>query len=420
MYQKSCLDNGLRIITSTVPHTRSVCLSFYIGTGSRYEREEEAGISHFVEHLCFKGTQRRATAKEISEAIEGVGGILNGGTDKELTVYWCKVAQTHFPLALDILSDMILHSHFHPEAVEMERQVILEEINMGLDSPPQRVNMLIDEVLWPHQALGQDVAGSRETVSRLSPQSLVDYRRGQYLPSNTVVSVAGDIDPAEVVASLGRTFGPWRDEAPRPWFPADDGQDTPRMHLEYKDTEQAHLCLALRGLSSLHPQRFILDLLNVILGEGMSSRLFLEIRERQGLAYDIGSYVSHFRDSGSLIISAGVDPKRLDTTIAAILEELARLREPIPEEEITKAKEFAKGRLFLHMEDTRNIARWTGAQELLTGRILTVDEVISIIDSLTARDLQELAQRLVSTQKLNLAVVGPLRNGRRLKRMLRV
>ncbi len=419
-YQMSRLDNGLRIITSPTSSTRSICLSIFIGAGGRYEREEETGVSHFMEHLCFKGAKKWASAREISEAIEGVGGILNGGTDKELTIYWCKVARDHFPLALDVLSDMVLHSQLKTEAVEMERQVILEEINMGLDSPPQRVNTIIDEVLWPHDALGRDVAGSRETVSGLTQRSLIEYGEEMYLPSNTVISVAGDIEHGEVMEKLSRAFGSWQDRKPRPMFPTDDGQKTPRIHLEYKDTEQAHLCLALRGLSSLDPRRFTLDLLNVILGEGMSSRLFLEIRENRGLAYDIGSYVSHFRDTGCLIIGAGVDPSRLDTTITAIMGELARLREPIPKEEITKAKEFSKGRLLLHLEETRNITRWTGAQELLTGRILTIDEVLSIVDAITAQDLLELAAGLISTEKLSLAVVGPVRNSRRLKKLLTV
>jgi predicted Zn-dependent peptidase len=264
------------------------------------------------------------------------------------------------------------------------------------------------------------VAGSRETVSGLTRESLMDYREELYLPSNTVISVAGDIEHGEVMERLGRVFGAWQDRQPRPMFPTDDGQKTPRILLEYKDTEQAHLCLALRGLSSLDPRRFTLDLLNIILGEGMSSRLFLEIRENRGLAYDIGSYVSHFRDAGCLIVGAGVDPSRLDTTITAILRELARLREPIPREEITKAKEFSKGRLLLHLEETRNMTRWTGAQELLTRRILSLDEVLSIVDAITAQDLQELATDLISTQKLSLAVVGPVRNSRRLKKLLTV
>lgn len=420
MYQRTVLENGLRVISSSMPHTRSVCISIFVGAGSRYERTEEAGTSHFIEHLCFKGTDKRATAKEISEAIDGVGGMLNGGTDKEITVYWCKVARPHFRLALDVLVDMLRNSRFDGQSMEKERRVIIEELNMSMDSPPQRVNLLIDEVLWPDQPLGRDVAGSKETVSALSRQTLLNYRAHQYVANNVVVSVAGDISHEEVLDSLISAFDDWHQGVPQPWFSAQDSQEMPRFRLEHRDTEQAHLCLALRGLSYLHPDRFNLDLLNVILGEGMSSRLFLEIRERQGLAYDIHSYVDHFLDSGAVTIYAGVDLKRIDSAIEAILAELCRLKDEVPEAELTKAKELAKGRLMLRMEDTRSVSGWMGGQEVLTGRILTVDEVVSIIDAITIPDLGRVARELFTTDKLNLAIVGPFPDAERFQCLLQL
>ena len=420
MYQRTVLENGLRVISSSMPHTHSVCISIFVGAGSRYEKTEEAGTSHFIEHLCFKGTDKRATAKEISEAIDGVGGMLNGGTDKEITVYWCKVARPHFRLALDVLVDMLRNSRFDGQSMEKERRVIIEELNMSMDSPPQRVNLLIDEVLWPDQPLGRDVAGSKETVSALSRQTLLNYRAHQYVASNAVVSVAGDISHEEVLDSLTSAFDDWHQGVPQSWFSAQDSQETPRFRLEHRDTEQAHLCLALRGLSYLHPDRFNLDLLNVILGEGMSSRLFLEIRERQGLAYDIHSYVDHFLDSGAVTIYAGVDIKRIDSAIDAILAELSRLKDEVPEAELTKVKELAKGRLMLRMEDTRSVSGWMGGQEVLTGRILTVDEVVSIIDAITIPDLGRVARELFTTDKLNLAIVGPFHDGERFQCLLQL
>ena len=420
MYQKSVLENGLRIITSSMPHTRSVCITILIGAGSRYEGAEEAGTSHFIEHLCFKGTDRRATSKEISEAIEGVGGMLNGGTDKELTVFWCKVARPHFPLALVVMVDMLMHSKFDVQDMERERQVIIEELNTSMDSPHYRVSMLIDEVLWPDQPLGRDVAGSRETVSILSRDALLDYRARQYVANNAVVSVAGDVSHEEVLASVSAAFDDWAQGAPRLWFPAQDSQDVPRLRLEHRDTEQAHLCFALRGLSYLHPDRFNLDLLNVILGEGMSSRLYLEIREKRGLAYDIHSYVEHFLDSGAVTIYAGVDLRRIDIAIEAILEELRRLKDGVPEVELVKAKEMAKGRLMLRMEDTRSVASWMGGQELLTGRIRTVDEIVSIIDAIALDDLERVARELFTIENLNLAIVGPIADEDRLHRLLQL
>ena len=421
MYQKTVLNNGLRIVSSTMPHTRSVCISIFIGAGSRYEMSQEAGLSHFVEHLCFKGTERRPTAKEISEAIDGVGGVLNGGTDKELTVYWIKVARPHFPVALDLLVDMIRNSKFDSVEMENERKVIIEELNMSMDSPQSRVDMLIDEVVWPDQALGRDVAGSKDTVTAINRRMILDYLPRFYLPGNSVVSVAGDISHDEVVDAVGKALGDWNGGVSGNLFPAEDSQDRPRLRIESRKTEQVHLCLALRGLSHMHPDRFVLDLLNVVLGEGMSSRLFLELREKKGLAYDVHSHVSYFRDSGSLAVYAGVDPKKVELTLEAVLKELIRLRDDrIPEAEVVKAKEMGKGRLLLRMEDTRSVAGWIGGQELLTGRILTVDEVVSIVDAITDSEMQRVARELFLTSKLNMALVGPVRNKGRLERLLKI
>jgi len=408
------------VITGAMPHTRSVCINIFIGAGSRYESEEEAGTSHFIEHLCFKGTQRRATAKEIAEAIEGVGGMLNGGTDKEFTVYWCKVARPHFPIALDLTVDMLRNSRFDAKDMERERSVIIEELNESMDSPQHRVNMLIDEVVWPAQPLGRDIAGSKETVSALSREMVLGYLSRQYGPSNTVVSVAGNIGHEEVLSRVGEVLGDWAVATPRSPYPADDRQDEPRLRIEHKDTEQIHLCLAVRGLPIDHPDRFNLDLLNVILGEGMSSRLYLEIRERRGLAYDIHSYVDHFLDSGAITIYAGVDLKNVADTIAVILETLSRLKDEIPALELVKAKELAKGRLLLRMEDSRSVAGWTGGQELLTDQIRTVDEVTSIIDAITAEDMKRVAAQLLLTQKLSLAIVGHAGGEDRIHSLLKI
>ncbi len=408
MYQQTVLDNGLRLITANMPHTRSVSIGFFIGAGSRYETEPQAGISHFIEHLCFRGTAKRPTAREISTAIEGVGGILNGGTDKELTVYWCKVAQPYFKVALDVLIDMLLNSRFEPADIEKERQIIIEEINMSYDSPSQRVVMLIDELLWPGHPLGRDIAGSKESVTAITRDMMLSYLAGQYQPGNTVVTVAGDIQHQETLTLINQILGKWTSQQSQTEYLAYKEQPAPRLRIETREIEQVNLCLALPGLSLLHPRRFQLDLLNVVLGEGMSSRLFTEIRDKLGLVYSINSYMDHLLDTGSFIVSAGVEPKNLQVAIRAILEQLALLREIIPESELDKAKEFAKGRLLLRMEDTRSVAGWMGGQEILTGRILSVDEVTSIIDAVTTEELQQLARELLVEDKLRLAIVGPV------------
>ncbi len=420
LYQKTVLGNGLRLITVTMPHTRSVSISIFVGVGSRYESKAQAGISHFIEHLLFKGSQKRATAMEISGAIEGVGGILNGGTDKELTVYWCKVAQPHFALALDVLGDMLLCSRFDPQDIERERQVVIEEISMSKDLPSQQVDMLIDELLWPDHPLGCDVAGSRGSVIAITRDMMLDYMTGQYLPDNAVIAIAGDIRHQEAVAAVSQTLGAWVGRKPRSGYLAYTGQRNRRLQVERKDTEEAHLCLGLPGLPLLHPQSFVLDLLNVILGEGMSSRLFVEIRDKLGLAYSIHSYVDHFLDSGSITVHAGVEPRNLSVAIKAILEQLSRLRELVPEAELSKAKELSKGRLLLRMEDSRSVAGWIGGQEILTGRILSVEQVVSIIDAITAEEIQRLSKELLAGDKVHLAVVGPVRPDEPLEDLLRL
>lgn len=407
MYQKSVLKNGLRVVTATVKHLNSASIGVFIGAGSRYEEAGQSGVSHFIEHMFFKGTQRRPTSRQISEAIEGVGGILNGATDKELTIYWCKVARPHLSLATDVLADMLTHSKFEPEDTERERQVITEEINMCHDSPQSRVDLLIDEAMWPDQPLGRDVAGTKTTVSNLTREDMLRYCRAQYLANNTVVSVAGDVSHEEVVASLQDSFGHWKTDSKQHWYPASIRRE-PRYRVEERDTEQAHLCLAMPGLPVSHADRFILDVLNTVLGEGMSSRLFLEIRENKGLAYAINSYANHFQDAGQMTIYAGIDPRQLSACVEAIMVELGRLKDGIPEEELKKAKEFCKGRLVLRMEDTRSVVGWLGGQELLLGYILTVDEVVSKIDSVRVDDLVRVARELLLPEKVKLAVVGPV------------
>jgi predicted Zn-dependent peptidase len=416
MFEKTVLPNKLCIVTSTMPHTHSVSISFFVGAGLRYEPLEKAGISHFLEHLLFKGTEKRQTMMEISEAIEGVGGILNGGTGKEFTVYWVKVARPHFHLALDVLTDMLRRPKLDPVEMEKERQVILEEINESLDSPHQQVNMLIDKVVWPNQILGLDTAGSKETVSAITREMVFEYFKRQYVPSNIVVSVAGDISHDEVVAAISDVFAGDFSGNPAPWHPAKNSQEAPRFQLEKREIKQAHICLAVRGFPVDHPDRFKLDLLNVVLGGGMSSRLFLELRERRGLAYEIHSYTDCLLDSGVLIIYVGTEPQNADTVIEAILEELRWLKnEDVSEQELLRAKELTKGRLLLRMEDSRSVANWLGEQELLSEHIYTVDDIVSIIDAISSEDIKRVAENLFHSDKLNLAVVGSFQDGKEFK-----
>jgi predicted Zn-dependent peptidase len=409
-YSRTTLGNGLRILTAPMPWTRSVSVSVYLGVGSRYESPASAGLSHMVEHLCFKGTERRPTPREISQIVDSVGGSLNAATDRELTVYYGKVARPHLELVVDVLADMLRHSLLAPEEMEKERGVILEELAAVADSPPQLADVLIDRTLWPDQPLGRDVAGTPETVSAMSRDMVREYIARQYVASNAVVSIAGDITHEEVLDLVGREMGDWPRGIPGGWYPAADGQQEPRAAVGFKKTEQAHICLAIPGLSIEHPDRPALDLLSVLLGEGMSSRLFLELRERLGLCYDIHSYTSHYLDTGSLTVYAAVDPKNAVKALQALMAELRRLRDGIPGEELARAKELSKGRLLLRMEDTRSVSGWNGAQELLTGKVRSVDEVLERVEALTEADLRRVADRLLVREALNLAIVGPFRS----------
>ena len=418
MYERTVLENGLRIVSSTMPHTRSASVGIYVGAGSRHESDEIAGVSHFLEHMLFKGTTRRPTAQHISEEIEGIGGIMNAATDKELTVYWAKVGDQHFARCLDVLADALLNSTYAPAEIEKERQVIIEELASTEDSPPDLAALLIDQVLWPKQPLGRDVGGSKASVTRLTREEIVDYVRRQYAPQNTVLAVAGNVTHDDVVSHAREHLGGWERAPFGSMYPATDEHARPRVAVKSKRTEQAQVCIGMLAYPNDHPDRYALDVLNVILGEGMSSRLFVTMREGLALAYDVHSYVSHFQDAGSLVVSAGVDPKRVDPTVRAIRAELARMDEGVPEAELRKAKEFIKGRIQLRMEDTRAVSSWLGAQELLRDEVLTVDQILASVEAVTEDDLRRVARDLLRPERMHLAIVGPYKSEARFEKLL--
>jgi len=402
-------------------HTHSVSLTLYVGAGSRYERAEEAGVSHFLEHMLFKGTEKRRTAKEIAEAVDGVGGLLNGATDREYTVYYIKVARLHMDLALDVLVELVRRPLLDPAEMEKERQVVIEELAMVADSPAQMADLLLDSILWPDNPLGRDVAGTPDSVSAISRKALVRYLQTQYVPNNTVIAIAGNVDHEEVVAAIRRALGDWPTGRPASWLP--DVESNPpkadRCAVRYKSTEQAHISLAVRGIPLNHPDRHALSFISVILGEGMSSRLFVELREKRGLVYDISSYVSHFLDTGAFNVYTGVDPKNAVEALKVVIAELARLSGQGPtSEELTKARELSKGRLLLRMEDTRNVSGWIGGQELLQGTVRNVEEAVAEIDAVTLEDLQRLSREIIDPRRAYLAVVGPYRSDKRFAALL--
>ena len=419
MYQRSVLSNELRVLTSTMSHTQSVSVVVCVGAGSRYESPELAGVSHFIEHLPFKGTKHWPTARDVSEAIEGAGGVMNASTDREMTVFWCKVALPNFNKAFSVLMDMVLNPVLDPEELEKEREIIQEELRMTYDHPSYRVDLLIDEAMWPEQAMGRDVGGTPESVANIQQDSIREYMTQQYNPANTVVAVAGNVTHEDVVQVLDDMTHQWKARPSLDWEPATAGGPGPLVKVERRRTDQSHLCLAVPGLALDHPDRYVLTLLNVILGDGMSSRLFLNLREVQSLAYDVNSSVSHFKDCGSLVVYCGVEPKKTNDAVRAVVNELQSMREPATEQELTKAKEYSKGRLLLRMEDTRSVASWLGAQELLQGQVNTVDQVVDELDAVRPEDVARIAEELFEPEKLRLALVGPQGGVKTLTNLLR-
>ena len=419
-FQRTTLDNGLRVVTSEMPHTRSVTISVLVGVGSRYESTEEGGVSHYIEHMVFKGTERRPTPEEISATVEGVGGVMNAGTEQELTVYWCKVALPHFEECLDLLIDMLRNSVFEPESIEKERMVVIEELNMINDYPTYKVDALLDGLLWPDHPLGRDIGGTTESVSRIDRKMMLDHVQSFYAPSNIVVSVAGNVTHRRVADLLSERCKDWRPSRSSDWAPVTRVQSSPQMCVEYRKTEQTNLAIAVPGLPLEHADRHALELLSVILGEGMSSRLFVRVRERKGLAYDVHSGVAQFLDCGAFVVTAGVDPKRVYDAVGTILYEIGELRSGVPEEELSKAKQFTTGRMLLRLEDTRAVSAWMGNQELLTGRVLDPDDVVACVDAVTTGDVRRVATELLVSDRLNMAVVGPSRGHSRLERLLKL
>lgn len=407
MHMKTTLPNGLRVVTSEMPHTRSATVSIYVGAGSRYEPDPEAGLSHFLEHMLFKGASRRPTAREISEAIESFGGIHNAATDRELTVYYAKVPHTAALETIDILADMVRDPVMDANELEKERSVILEELAAIEDSPDELAGLLVDETLWPAQPLGRNVGGTPETVRSLPLHTVNRYLRAQYVPSNMVLAVAGNIETAEIVAAAARWLGDLPNVAPGAWYGFEPRNGTGQVAIRQKETEQAHLCLAYPTVSLDHPDRWAVDLLSTVLGEGMSSRLFLELREERALVYDVHSYPAEFRDTGALTVYAGCDPENARTTLEVTLAEIERLLGDLPAAELEKARQMARGRVQLRMEDTRAVAGWLGAQELLQGRVLTVDEVVERISAVTGDDVLRVGREYLQPSRAVIAAVGP-------------
>ncbi len=420
MFECTALPDGPRVISARVPGSRSVAIAAYVLAGSRHEGPGQAGVAHFMEHITFKGTAGYPTTRAISEAIEGVGGSFNAATERESTVYWVRVPAREVARGMDVLGELIVRPRLEDAEIDHERTVIVEEIRSYLDDPSEYAQILLQQALFGSGPLGREICGDEADVRNLPEPTIREFWAATYRPTNIVIALAGDIDHDQALAlvdpAFGRGDGARTAYAPAPALPAGE-----RYLLGHRDASQAQLTLAVPAHRRDHPDTWALSVLNGVLGDGMSSRLFLSVREERGLAYDVGSGISEYADSGSLSVYAGVDPKGLEAALEAILAEFECLRdELVPADELARAKAYLSGGLELRMDDSRHVASWLGGQEALHDRVMTLEDALAAIAAVTAEEIQRVARELLRDERLRMAVVAPPRHGLHLDRALRL
>jgi predicted Zn-dependent peptidase len=417
-YPITTLPNGLRIISAPMPEMESVSVGLWIGVGGRYEPRRVAGISHFIEHLLFKGTRRRS-AKEISQTVEGVGGYLNAFTGEENTCYYAKASHRHLDTLLDVLGDMYRHPRLAGADIAKERQVIKEELLMYRDQPDHYVHELLNETLWPGHALGRSLTGTPESLDRIQRATLLEYKSAHYIAGKTVLAVAGHCEHADIVARARRVLPMAAARARGHFSPVRHRQRHAQLRFLTKPVEQTHLAIGIRSCSRHDPRRFALKLLSVLLGENMSSRLFQTIREEYGLAYSIQSATSFFTDTGVFHVFAGLDTARLPRALRLILRELSRLTRQAPAaEELRRAQDYAIGQMRLGLESTSNQMMWCGEHLLAYGRVLSADVIEQHLLAVTPTQVQEIARVIFRDRNLNVAVITPDKNEAGIRKLL--
>jgi predicted Zn-dependent peptidase len=417
VYERRVLDNGLRILTANLPHAQSVTCMVMIGAGSRYETPGTNGIAHFCEHMFFKGTERRPTARDIAGEVDSIGGEFNAFTTKEATAYYVKCAAEHRDVALDVLVDMLRNSRFDADEIEREKGVIVEEMNMYFDTPRDYIGGVYDQLVYGDQPLGWDIIGRKETVRSATQETFRGYLDRWYHPERIVVGIAGHIgdDAVERVASLLGDLPAVETGAAEPTRPHTNG----RVKVFTKASDQAHLIIGVSSYPLQHPDRYSLQLLATVLGGGMSSRLFTEVREKRGLAYYVHGINHSYTDAGSLFSQAGVDIKRIEEAVTTIRAELKKIAdEPVPGDELEKSRNFAKGRFVLQIENPQGLIMFGLRREVLEQRAPEPEEVLAGISAVTAEDVQRVAQDLIGDDRLRLAVIGPFDDPARFEKLL--
>lgn len=406
MYRKDTLSNGIRVVSETLPKSRSVSIGVWVKVGSRHESPEIGGISHFIEHLFFKGTKKRS-ARDIAVEMDSIGGEMNAFTSQEATTFYAKVVDEHLPTAIDILSDILLGSKFDPLEMEKERKVILEEIKSVEDTPDDYIHELFTGTVWPDNSLGRPILGTKETIKSLKHKDIVSYIDAYYVPREIVISVAGNFEHARLIDLLNASFGKLsRGGAPK-------HEATPvfaqAVSVRKKQLEQVQICLGFKGMPYSHEDRFVLSALNTVLGSGMSSRLFQEVREQNGLAYSIYSYVTAYRDTGLLTVYAGSDPASALDVVRLVSKEIRKIRDDgITHAEAQRVKNQVKGSLVLSLESSNSHMSRIARQEMYFGKYLSVDDIIRNVEKVTAEQVRHLAQHLFKRDSMSLTVLGPL------------
>ncbi len=421
MYRKTTLKNGLRIITVPIRGTQTITLLILVATGSKYEKKEINGISHLLEHMAFRGTKKRPQTLDIAKELDRVGGLYNAFTGKEFMGFWVKVDSKHFDLAADVLSDMIFNSLFKEKEIGKEKKAIVEEINMYLDTPQSYVLELWEKLLYREQPAGWMIAGQKEKVKRISRKNILDYFRKQFSAENTVISLAGNFKNREAVSKIKKFFEKAKKTKTLAKKPVIERQKSPQILLQTKETDQTHLTLGVRAYNIFKPERYPLAVLSNLLGGIMSSRLFIEIREKRGMAYYIKTIHENYSDTGYLVTHAGIDNKRTEEAIKIILKEYKNLKEKkVPKEELQKAKDNIKGHLYLGLETSDAWASYLGVQEILKRKISTPAQECKMIDKVSQDDILKVARDIFQPKKLNLALIGPFKDKNQFQKLLKL
>lgn len=406
-YEITTLPNGVRAVAAPLKERNSIAVGVWVRAGGRDETPALSGISHFLEHLVFKGTAARTT-NQIKEAVEGVGGSLNAFTAEECTCFFAKAAAKHFDRVFDVLCDMVLYPSLREADIVKERTVIMEEIKMTQDQPAHLVEELLSEITWPSHALGRPLAGTLETVGAMTRADIRAYKERYYQPGFITVAASGAIGQKKLVQSAASRFAARKDGTPKAYELFKARQTEPRFRIFFKKTEQTHFAFTMHAFEKDHPDETALEILSIILGGNMSSRLFNEVREKRGLAYDVGSFVRKFHETGAFGVEAGVDNRKVKDAVAVILKELEKIaRRPVTAGELRRAKEFHLGQLGLGLENSMNHMLWVGESAVSLGRCKTPAEIAQKVRAVTAGDLRRVAKRLFRAESFNFALVGP-------------